>query len=357
MADSTSERKLPPTARRLREARRRGQVVRSRDLAAAAGLLAATGVLAAYGSEIVTRLGQLMSQSLSGLDELARAPISSEDLSAMVLSKGGAFAVAAGPIAVAAATAGVAAAILQSGFVWSTTALQPNLTRLNPATGFKRLSPSQSGIDTLKALVAATVVGVLAWHAVRDFTMEAPGLVGAGVPVTAGRGWTMLLKLLWQAGIALVVLGAADYGIQRWRLMSSLKMTRQEVTEEARSDEGRPEVKARVRRVQREMSRRRMLHATATATVVITNPTHYAIALEYDREKSPAPVVVAKGRDILAGRIREIARLNSVPIVENPPLARALYAGAEVGDTIPAPLFGAVAEVLAYLIRIRQLMK
>ena len=138
--------------------------------------------------------------------------------------------------------------------------------------------------------------------------------------------------------------------------MSSLKMTRQEVQEEARSDEGRPEVKARVRRVQREMARRRMLHATAHATVVITNPTHFAIALEYSREKSAAPVVVAKGRDLLAGKIREIARLNSVPIVENPPLARALYAGAEVGDTIPAPLFGAVAEVLAYLIRIRQLM-
>jgi flagellar biosynthetic protein FlhB len=314
-------------------------------------------MLASYGSGVIERLGLLVSSSLSGLDRLARTPMSAQDLSAMVLSHGGVFALTAGPVALAAATAGVAAAVLQGGLTFSTTPLQPSFARLSPANGLKRLLPSQSGIDTLKAVIAATVLGVLAWQAGREFTLDAPGLIGAGTSVTASRGWAVLVKLLWQAGTALVVLGAADYGIQRWRLMSSLKMTRQEVTEEARNDEGRPEVKARVRRVQREMSRRRMLRATAHATVVITNPTHYAIALEYDREKTAAPVVVAKGRDVLAGKIREIARLNGVPIVENPPLARALYAGAEVGDTIPGPLFGAVAEVLAYLIRIRQLMR
>jgi flagellar biosynthetic protein FlhB len=133
-------------------------------------------------------------------------------------------------------------------------------------------------------------------------------------------------------------------------------MTRQEVQEDLRSEEGRPEIKARVRRVQREMFRRRMLKATEKATVVITNPTHYAVALEYNRDKAAAPIVLAKGRDLMAQKIREIARTHQVPIVENPPLARALYAGAEVGDIIPAPLFGAVAEVLAYLVRIRQLM-
>jgi flagellar biosynthetic protein FlhB len=357
MAESTGERNLKPTAKRLREARRKGQVVRSRDLAAAAGLVAAIATLASLGSEVIVRLGTLISTNLAGLDRFAKAAVSGEDLAAMVLTNGGIFALAAGPVALAAASAGVAAAVLQGGFTFSTDALQPSLGRLNPANGLKRLKPSQSGIDTLKALVAAGVLGYIAWGVGTEFMLDAPGLMGAGTATTASRGWAALLKLLWRASAALVVLGAADYGIQRWRLMQSLMMTRQEVTEESRSDEGRPEVKARVRRVQRDMARRRMLHATATATVVITNPTHFAIALQYDREKTAAPIVVAKGKDLLAGRIREIARLNSVPIVENPPLARALYAGAEVGETIPGPLFGAVAEVLAYLIRIRQLMR
>jgi flagellar biosynthesis protein FlhB len=133
-------------------------------------------------------------------------------------------------------------------------------------------------------------------------------------------------------------------------------MSQQEVRDEARASDGSPETKQRVRQVQAKMSRQQMLHNTAHATVVITNPTHYAIALEYRREKNPAPVIVAKGRDLVAQRIREIARQNAVPIIENPPLARALHAGTEVGDTIPAELFGAVAEVLGYLIRIKQLM-
>jgi len=356
VADSTQERNLPPTAKRLREARRKGQVVRSRDLAAAAGLVAAIAVLASLGGAVLQRLSLFVARNLSDLDRFARWQASGEDVASLVLSSGGIFALTAGPVALAAATAGVAAAVLQGGLTFSTTPLQPSLDRLNPANGLKRLKPSQSGIDTLKAIIAASVLGVIAWRIGSEFTLDAPRLIGAATPTTAARGWAALLKLLWQAGLALVVLGAADYFIQRWRLMGSLKMTRQEVQEEARSDEGRPEVKARVRRVQRDMARRRMLHAAAHATVVITNPTHFAIALEYNREKSPAPVVVAKGRDLLAGRIRDIARVNQVPIVENPPLARALYAGAEVGDTIPAPLFGAVAEVLAYLIRIRQLM-
>lgn len=356
MADSTSERNLPPTQKRLREARRRGQIVRSRELAAAAGLVAATAALASFGGAALHRLSLFVSQHLSGLHGVSRDELSTEMLSAIVRSGGAVLALVAGPVALAAAGAAVAAAVLQGGMNVSTTALQPNLGRLSPSNGLKRLVPSQSGVDTLKAMVTVAVLGMLAWQVGRQFATDAPLLTGASIPATASRGWDAVLRLLWQASAAFVVLGAVDYGIQRWRLMSSLKMTKQEVKEEVQSEEGRPEVKGRIRRIQREMFRRRMLQATARATVVITNPTHYAIALEYNREKGAAPVVLAKGRDLLAARIREIARANSVPIVENPPLARALYSGAEVGDTIPAPLFGAVAEVLAYLIRIRQLM-
>jgi flagellar biosynthetic protein FlhB len=159
-----------------------------------------------------------------------------------------------------------------------------------------------------------------------------------------------------KSAIALVVLACADYGVQRWRFMKSQRMTKQEVKDEQKDLEGNPEIKGRVRRIQFDLRRKRMMAAVPRATVVVTNPTHYAVALEYVRGGLPAPRVVAKGRGFVALRIREIAREHNVPIIENPPLARALYAGAEVGDMIPGALFEAVAEVLAYLIRLKQLV-
>lgn len=178
---------------------------------------------------------------------------------------------------------------------------------------------------------------------------------GSGPGAWPRRAGATCTRLLVQAGLALAAIAGADYGLQRWRHYASLKMTKQELRDEARSSEGSPEIKARVRRIQREMTRKRMLNAVKTATVVVTNPTHYAVALQYQRARMGAPVVVAKGRDHLAQRIKAIAREAGVPLVENVPLAQALYKGAEVGDEIPGPLFGAVAEVLAYLIRIKQL--
>ena len=243
-----------------------------------------------------------------------------------------------------------------SGFVFSPSALQLNWQRLSPGAGLARLAPSKAGIDTLKTLVTATVLTVIGWNIGRGLIDDAAQLVRSTGAGAAARGWGESLRLMWQAGLALLVIGAFDFGIQRWRLWSSLKMSRQEVRDEARSTEVNPEIKARVRRIQREMTRRRMLHAVPRATVVITNPTHYAVALEYRREKNAAPIVVAKGQELLAERIRAIAREHSVPIVENAPLARALFKSVEVGDSIPAALFGAVAETLAYLIRLKQLV-
>jgi flagellar biosynthesis protein FlhB len=248
------------------------------------------------------------------------------------------------------------AAVGQGGLNFATKALTIDWSRLSPANGIKRLGFKQSGVDTIKATVIVTAVSILAWKTGRELFADSARFPWMA-PATAGQqGWSKLTRLLWQSGFVLAAVGGFDYGLQRWRLMSSLKMSKQEIKDEHRSNEGNPEIKARVRRVQRDMVRRRMLQATKKATVVITNPTHFAVALEYSREKSAAPIVVAKGQDLVAAKIREIAREHSVPIVENPPLARALFKGAEIGDTIPADLFGAVAEVLAYLVRIKQLM-
>lgn len=356
MADEQGEKTEKPSEKKFREAREKGQVARSRDIGMAIASLSVTGMLVWLGPLMVQRLAARMTDLLTAVGGWAGRDVPPEAMTSLVLSSGAFIGLLVGPIAVTAAVMSVASSAAQGGLRLSATPLRFNWSRLNPATGLSRLVPSKSGIDTLKAVVTVIALLSVAWpagHALAVDSMRFPWMSPTGA---AGYGWSRIVRLLWQAGFTLLAIGAADYGVQFWRHFSELKMTKQEVRDEGKSSEGSPEVKGRVRRIQRDMRRKRMLAATATATVVVTNPTHYAVALEYRREKSPAPIVVAKGRDLVAQRIRAIARENGVPIIENPPLARALHAGAEVGDTIPAALFGAVAEVLAYLIRIKQLM-
>ncbi len=234
--------------------------------------------------------------------------------------------------------------------------LKPSFQKLSPQNGFARLSPKRSGIDTLRAILISTVLVALAWQIARVLIVDASVFSWITPQAAASRGWDDGIRVLWRSGLALLAVGAADFGVQKWRLQSSMKMSHQEVRDEAKQNETNPEVRARIRRIQRDMVRRRMLQAVPTATVIVTNPTHFAVALQYKREKNTAPIVVAKGQDLMAAKIREIARDHTVPIIENPPLARALFKECEVGDVIPGPLFGAVAEILAYLIRIKQLV-
>ncbi len=356
MAESQGEKSEQPSAKRLKDARERGQMARSRDLGVAAASLAATGMLVGFGGSVVHRL---LGELTLWLARMGRSPVQDlqpADMTGVIVSGGTALALTVGPIALAAAGATVMMAVAQGGFNFAPKALTLNWERLSPATGIRRLGFKQSGVETIKVTLIVAVVGTLAWTIGRDVAFESVRFPWMAPAAAAERSWSQLTRLLWQAGLALAAIGGFDYGLQRWRHTSSLKMTRQEVKDESKTNDGNPEIKARVRRVQRDMVRRRMLHATKKATVVVTNPTHFAVALEYRRDKSAAPIVVAKGRDLVAAKMRAIAREHSVPIIENPPLARALYKGAEVGDTIPSDLFGAVAEVLAYLVRIKQLM-
>ena len=356
MAEQVGERTEKPTPKRLKEARERGQVAVSRDVSMAAGSLAATGVLVSAGSFLLHRLTTTVTESLSHFGDAPLREMRAEDLVPLVMSGGALVALTAGPVALAAAASGVLSAVVQSGFNVSTQPLTPNFSRLSPVNGFKKLAPSRAGLDTLKAILTAAILSVLAWRVGNTVVADAGRLTWAGPAASASRVWSDVLRLLWQAGFALLAIGGLDFGLQKWRLNQSLKMTKQEVKDEARSGEGNPEIKARVRRIQRDMFRKRMLQAVPRATVVLTNPTHYAVALEYTREKNAAPVVIAKGAQLIAAKIREMARQHSIPIVENPPLTRALFKECEIGDVIPGQLFGAVAEVLAYLIRIKQLV-
>ena len=352
----TGEKTEQPSAKKLQEARKQGNVPRSADLVAALSMLAVTTVLASTGAASLARLQQRLIAGMGSLHTGARSPVTPEGLAVVLMNDGVTLGMIIAPVMITAALTGLAGNLVQSGWVFAPEKLTPDVTRLSPAAGFRRLAPSQSGVTLLKAFVSVTIVGSLLWSLGARALAETPRLAWMSPPGAGAEAWRWMRTLLLQGGGALLALALADVGFQWWRHYQSLKMSKQDLRDEAKSSEGNPEIRARVRKAQREMTRKRMLAAVPTATVVITNPTHFAVALEYRRGTMTAPVVVAKGQDLVAQKIKQIAYDHGVPTVENVPLAQALYKSAEVGDAIPADLFGAVAEVLAYLVRIRQLM-
>lgn len=351
----SGERTEKPTGKRLRDARLRGQVPRSRDLTQALSLAAVLIALSYVGPWTLGGLAEELREGILRAGTWALRQLAPEDVNVLFVNEALALAQLAGPFALAAAVATVAAASAQSGWIWAPQALTLRWESLNPATGFERLLPARAGVDLLKTLFVAVAVGYLCWGVVES-AIEAAGPLSRMAPdEAAADAWQRTFALLRNTVVLLVALAGADYGLQRHRHTQSLLMTKDEVKEDSKMTEGNPEIKARVRRIQREMARRRMLASVPKATVVITNPTHYAVALEYQRASMAAPVVVAKGKNLVAARIRALAREHGVPIVENKPLAQALYRSADIGDSIPGDLFEAVAEVLAYLIRLKQL--
>jgi flagellar biosynthetic protein FlhB len=353
---ASAEQTEKPTRKRIEEARKKGQIPRSRDLALAAASVAATFALARMGGTLVTSLATRLAEDLSRLGNDPLHTLTGPEVTGLAVAGLQVVATLVGPIALATMVAGVGTHGFQGGWTFSPEALHLNWSRLNPANGLKRFGLVQSGADTLKAIIAVTGISYLAWLAISAAAADSMRMSAVAPNGAASIGWEHAETLLWRVGWFLGLMAIGDYALQRYRVMSSLKMTRQEVKDEAKLQEGNAEVKGRIRRVQREMARRRMMGDVAKATVVITNPTHFAVALEYRRESMAAPRVLAKGQDLLALKIRELATKHGVPIVENKPLARSLYDTAEVGDTIPAQLYSAVAEVLAYLVRIKQLM-
>ncbi len=357
MADAqTGEKTEQPSAKRLQDARKRGDVPRSADLVAALSLLTVTTVLTNTGALTLTRLQLRLAEGINAIDTWGRATVTPETLGDIVTSDGAVLGVIIAPVMIAAAVTGLVGNLVQSGWVFAPDKLTPDLTRLSPLAGFRRLAPSQSGMTLLKAVISVTIISSLLWALAVEALQATPRLAWMSPSGASAEAWRWVRQLLVQGGGALLVLALADVGWQWYRHYQALRMSKQDLRDEAKLSEGNPEIKARVRRAQREMTRKRMLADVAKATVVITNPTHFAVALEYRRGTMTAPVVLAKGQDLLAQKIKQLAYEHGVPTVENVPLAQALYKGANVGDAIPAELFGAVAEVLAYLVRIRQLM-
>jgi len=347
---SDLERTEPASPRRLEKAREEGQVVQSRELATFVVLMVGGGTLWALGNALSTgmaqlvRSGMMFDASLIADPERLISRLSSQTMEAVTV-----FA----PLLLLLVAAALASPMLLRGWLFSAKAVTPDFNRLNPLSGIKRMLSLNGLVELLKAIAKVSLLGAVAvwliWsrrETIFSLGMETIPAATQHLGDLIGRGFLLI------AG-AMIFVVIADVPFQLWNHHKKLKMTKEELRQEARESEGDPQLKARIRQQQREISRRRMMAEIPHADVVVTNPTHYAVALKYSDGEMRAPRVVAKGADRVAARIREIAAENGVPTLEAPPLARALYRHTELGDEIPAALYAAVAEVLAYVFQLR----
>jgi flagellar biosynthetic protein FlhB len=349
MADNDTpqqDRTEQPSTKRLDDARARGELPRSRELAmttvvlAGAGMLLGGGGYFAEGLEALFEVGlKVPREALLDAQLLPRALFDGLVDGLQVLL----------PIAAATSVAAIAGSIALGGWSFSTTALTPNFSRLNPIAGFGRIASVNGLVELLKALakfaVVAVVAGVLLWQFGGDFL----ALGTLALEAAIGRATWLAGVCLMGLAASLLLVAAADVPFQFWHHRRQLRMTKQEARDELKETEGRPEVRSRIRSLQRAIATRRMMADVPTADVVAMNPTHYAVALKYDAGTMKAPRVVAKGADLIAFQIRRIAEANKVPIFEHPQFARALYHTSEIGKEISPRLYVAVAQVLTYI--------
>jgi len=346
MADDRGERTEQPTAKRLAEARERGQVARSGEVGPAMTVLAAAAFLSWMGPAWTGSLAALLPSFLADMEPRDWAVVDAEQFLTRALWR---FVALAAPMVLVVGALVAAAQVFQVGFLLTGHPLKPNWSKLDVVTGLRSLVSARALVDLAKAPLKLAAFGVVAWVTIRgelSTLMTAAGLD----PMAAVRSFGALaLTLLWRLGLVHAAIAVLDYGYQRWSHLRSLRMTREEVKDEMRQAEGDPAVRARFRSLHRQYAMRRMMAAVPTADVVVTNPTRLAVALRYDAGTMKAPKVVAKGARLVAQRIRELARGAGVPIVEHKPLAQALYKGVPVGGEIPGKLYRAVAEILAYV--------
>ncbi|HZO91196.1 MAG TPA: flagellar biosynthesis protein FlhB [Chthonomonadaceae bacterium] len=339
------------TPRRRSEARKKGQVAKSSDLSSIVVLLGLLIALHSLGGGISLGIKNYVEGSFNHLDD-TRISI------ALVMQHGAVMFLvlirAVGPLAAIAILLGLIVNMAQTGPIWSTTALQPDFNRLNPLTGAQRFVSSAALVNLAKSLYKIGIIGYIAYVTLRSSYPQLLLMTRLDVPQALGLVGDVAYRMALRITVAMLVLAALDYFYQRYAFEKSLRMTKDEVKQEFKSVEGNPQIKQRIRARQRQMARKRMMSEVPSADVVVTNPTHFAVALKYEAEKMTAPVVVAKGQDRLALKIRELAQQNDVPIMENPPLARALYKQCDLGREIPADLYAAVAEVLAFVYQINQ---
>ncbi|WP_034293358.1 flagellar biosynthesis protein FlhB [Herbaspirillum sp. RV1423] len=348
--DSDQERTEQPTGKRIEKAREQGDVPRSREMATCVMLLIGGSTLWMFTGPLVTSLNRLMVSTMTFEREMAFDPALLFDrLSGHFME----VAVACIPIAFMMTLAAVASPLILGGWLFNGSSLEPKFERLNPIKGVMNLFSLNSLVELVKGILKTVLVGAVAWFAMSSHIDAVLNLSVEPLRTSSSHMPTLLWTSFIMMVCALIVIAAIDVPYQLWNYSRKLKMTRQEVKQEHKESDGDPLIKGKIRALQRAAARRRMMSAVPTADVVVTNPTHFAVALKYSEKGMSAPQVVAKGTEAVAAKIREIARENNVPILEAPPLARALHYHTEIGDEIPEQLYTAVAEVLAYIFQLR----
>jgi flagellar biosynthetic protein FlhB len=333
------------------EARKRGQVALSREIPSALILGTLLGVFYFAGGRVLDDLLRTFSGFFGHVHAIRLRTIGDAGALAADIFQSCLWLLM--PIFLPLLVAGVVGNIAQIGFEIHTEPLAPKFSKLNPLAGLKRIFSLRGLVELVKSLLKIAFVAAIAGSVVSGYLAQFPTLVRGDLATIWDFTHTVAFQILFYVCLAMIVLAVGDYAYQRWQHEQSLKMTKQEIKDERKQSEGDPQIKARIRSLQRQAAYHRMIAEVPQADVVITNPTHLAVALRFDPAAMAAPRVVAKGADHIAERIREIARGHDVPLVENPALAQALYRTADVGDSIPIELYRAVAEVLAYVYRLK----
>lgn len=349
--ESFQEKTEQATPKRREDARRKGQVARSSELSSIAIL--ATGLLAlsGLGPYMLDQLGVFM---IDALTNGVKVEINSTNLYLHTGSWVLGYARIIVPIVALLVVAALAVNYAQVGLLFTLQPLTPKAERISPFSGVKRIFSSKGLVELAKSLFKIGAVVYVTYLTISADINNLVSYMDMGVGQIFTLSGDIILTLAFRIILLLLIMAILDYSFQRWDYEKNLRMTRQEVREEVKQQEGDPMVRSRVRNLQREMSQQRMMDDVMTADVVVTNPTHVAVALKYDMENMPAPLVVAKGQRLVAQRIKEVARDAGIPLVENKPLARALFKVVQIGDEIPEDLFKAVAQVLAFVFQLKR---
>lgn len=338
------------TPKRKQEARDKGQVARSVELNSTFIILAAFFALKLVGGYIYDELAGYMRLILS---HFTIADFTIEFVQRLFIDFSIVFFKTALPVMIVIAVIALVSNLAQVGFVFSLESIMPQFSRINPLSGFQRLFSKRSLVELVKSILKITIISYFIYRFIVQATGQVPKLIAAELSDSLRTAVLMTLDLVFQISAVMIILAVLDYCYQMWEHRESLKMSKQEVKEEYKQMEGNPQIKSKIKERQRAFAMQRMMQEVPKADVVITNPTHFAIALKYDQSMA-APKVVAKGQDFLAQRIKDTARENKIVIVENKPLARTLYSAVDIGEAVPPELYQAVAEVLAYVYRLKK---
>ena len=342
--DKTEE----PTAKKRQEAAKKGQVGKSQELSTAFVLLIGFFVIKALWEQIYANIAGYTIYIFGHLNQ----NVDVENVIQLFIGMGVILVKTAMPIMLAVMVVGLAVNFFQVGLNVSAEKIQPKFDNLNPINGVGRMFSKRSLVELVKSVLKIVVIGFFIYNYLKDEIFTMPQFIFYDLGTSLAKMSEIIFTLAFQVIGVIFVLAVLDFGYQKWQTTQDLKMTKQEVKDEFKQTEGDPQIKGKIRQKQRQMAMSRMMQEVPKADVIVTNPTHFAVALKYEKGMT-APVVVAKGADFVAQKIKSVGRENDVPLVENRPLARALYASTEVGDSVPRELYQSVAEVLAYVYRLK----